>query len=355
MSDSVQTDSSTSSERTEAESISTEDSGFVESSVSWIKPQLQNQLPSHLRTQHMKLGSSDTCRISCCCGGPPGSTITTTDLPIKDPRTYVTEDTYSVLMTSGQNSSQPEMHNDFHPPDGVWMSHPLSNTPTIEDVPEDPEWIRRRVVAVEQQQWNNYLAKAGHLVPHHEAYIHPNLAGCHVLPNQDLCIAAPDVMHVSKQDGLPMVGDVSTPVLAPVINVSSMCSEVLLPGRTSSKITSVRERDVEIGRRITPENFEGIETSTQVSNLAVVDRTAVAASNCTVEKIVEFQPPFVKWILLPQDFASDLKPVAHLLPSVSPSTVERDIDSMGSDPNYNDDSNKQANSCPDFTLQHWHF
>lgn len=258
------------------------------------------------------------------------------------------EDTYPVLITNGQNFSQPEVQNDFHSSDGVWMSRALSNPPTVEEVPEDPEWIRRRVVAVEQQQWNNYLAKA----VHYEAYNHANLAACQVLRNADLSVGTPD-LSVLKQSSLPMVGGIGNLASVPVKSVSSMCSEVSPPCRITSKTSTIRERDVEVDRRITSENFEGTETSTIISNLPVVDQTAVAGNNCTVEKIVELQPPFVKWILLPQDFASDLKPVAHLLPSVGPSDVERD--SIGSKPSHSDDSSKQANSCPDFTLQHWHF
>lgn len=329
----MQTDSTASSERTEAESISTEDSCYGDSSVAWIKPQLQNQLPSRLRTQHKIPGSPDLCRISCCCGGPQSSTITT-DIPCKDPRTYVTEDVYPVLMVSGRTYLPPSLNSEIclEISDGVWTSQSSPNPP------EDPEWIRRRVVAVEQQQWNHYLAASAKAVQIGQFAV-PTFTDGH-----DEHV--PDVVHETEQEDKSSLEDSGALDCEDVSSPSS-------PSTAKSKYITSRERDdIEISG--SAENFEKLSRTPNGLISTAVTHINLDKSESAPEKTVELQPPFVKWILVPQDFTSDLKPLAHLLPMLGPTSTGEDPDTASSKISHGNGLSEQ-NVCPNQTLQRWHF
>lgn len=339
----MQTDSSTSSDRTEAESISTEDSCYGDSSVAWIKPQLQNQAPSRLRTQHIP-GSPDLCRIPCCCGGPPSSTITTTDIPFKDPRTYVTEDVYPVLLISGQNHPQTDACSDIRPhlTDRVWMSHSLPSPQTTQ-VPEDPEWTRRRVVAVEQQQWNHYLAasaKAGQLVPQFDSFVLSGYTACHVEPKSSEGVSVPDIVSDTKQDNRTSACDNST-VPAPVGN-GSLTSCLSIP---SSALN---------GRNLTASSSTAGSEAKNTVSTAIRKFVSVEGEMASFVKAEGPKQPFVEWIIIPQDVSTDLQSVVHLLPKLDPSIGEVS-NAADLKTSHTDDSVQQADSCPDFSLQRRHF
>lgn len=350
----MQTESSASSERTEAESITTEDSGYGDSSVAWIKPQLQTQVPSRLRTQHTSPGSPDICRISCCCGGAQNSTIITTDIPCKDPRTYVPEDPHPVLLVSGQTFTSHDPDKDAHLPvnEGVWVSHHIPTSPTTSQVPEDPEWIRRRVVAVEQQQWNHYLAassKAGHVVPHFKPYVLPDFTACHAQPNS--CSSVPDV-HVLKQENLSAAADSKAPVV--VGSPSSLPVEILPPSSFGSLDSSmICERGESVEDSDPPEFFSDCLLPVSTPNADQVSTDSPGKEVFVPEKVVELEPPFVKWILVPQDFASSPESVEHVPSKLS--QVGSELVLKGSKTTCNKGSCQHPDSCPDLAVQHWHF
>lgn len=267
----------------------------------------------------------------------------------------MTEDTYPVLLVGGVPYPQSDM-GDSKPPvnDGVWMSPSLLNTCKSEVPPEDPEWIRRRVVAVEQQQWNNYLAasaKAGQLVSHFEPLILPNFSACHIQSKQCSSVSVP--ASLSQQDSINLNGDAVAGSVG-----SSPCSSLVASSLSSvkSQSYSFKERDCDPIGSSSIGDPEHHDYTCPSSPPPPVDSANLGEPNDVVlETVTELQPPFVKWILVPQEFASDFEPAVQLLPTLGPVLSEEDSDSVNVKSSHSSEPRDQRKPCPDFKLQRWHF